>query len=66
MRHARGERRAIVEGVRLLAFGELQLAVEGVDGVPEGQDALLFLGKVDGHCDGMRGGAWNFGVACFA
>jgi hypothetical protein len=49
MRHARGEGRAIVEGVRLLAFGKLKLAVKGIDLSPKLENAFFLLWKVNGH-----------------
>ena len=43
------EGRAIVEGVWLSAFGELDLSLEGVDLAPTLQHLLLFFGKIDRH-----------------
>ena len=54
--HASGERGAVVEGEGGLVFGQLELLVEGVDFLPEGEDALLFVGEIRplGHYKPLR------------
>lgn len=51
VREAGREWRAIVEGVRFLAFRELHLSAEGVDFFPLFEDALLFLREIYGHLE---------------
>lgn len=53
MRQAGCERWPIVEGVRLAAFRELDLALKGGDGLPVSQNGFLFPREVDGHGDDL-------------
>lgn len=53
MRKTGSERWTIVEGEGFSTLRELDRGFEGVDFFPEGEDALLLLGEVDGCHGGM-------------
>ncbi len=62
VRHAGRKRRAIVKGKRLLAFGQLELSLKGIDLPPVLEDLFLFLGKADGHVAKTQDRSWIFPV----